>query len=382
MSSSTVSPRDQRSDPARAVSDEDKTPIYAQGVLGKRINIEYGKPIPHKSPVLKPGFNSWIVCGASGTGKSTYVLSVLPFIARLNAVIYATRLPNEDLFTAIARWCAATMRDELPPDEQPEDDGDGQADDDDEPKRIRFHVVNDPKSLMAVCEPIANSQKTGRDRGYWSIVIFDDFSLHKGPSDPFVQAAVSASAMLRNMCFHNMTIAQQYSKMINTSIRASANNVVAFAMHDRHAIQALLSDLAPLNRQFTEEGVKYLYSEVCRSNHGYLWMVLADGKAKLYRYLDDSTGLQRIETPGERESRDQEEEAIDGGRGPNAPLGLAVGRAKMAKVRALKEEYDRALAQKNNRLATALYRRMWRLAEKLALAGGVQGGPEEVIDSV
>jgi len=358
-------------------------PILTRGVLGARINLEYAKPFQHKSPVLKPGFNSMIVAGASGTGKSTFVLSILPFFARLNNIVYATRMPNTDLFDAIARWCAATPRDPLPPgvgvhppkkkDQQAalgtHKDGD-KDDEEDGPRRIGFHVVNNPGDLMKVCEPIANEQKSGRDQGYWSIVIMDDFSQHRGPSDPYRQACIQVCSMLRNCSFHNITISQAYCKMVDPSIRTSANNFVCFPIFDKFSRTALLQDLSPLNKEFTAEGVRYLYDEICGGTaHGYLWCVLDGGKARLYRYIDDSTGLQRVITPAERQRQHEEESSGAGGE----HLTKSLTAARIAKLRALKEEHRRAVNEKNHRLAAALYRRIDRLSEK-AQAGASSCG--------
>lgn len=359
----------------KSLTTTDSRRILTAGLLGKRINLEYDSPIEHKHEILSPGFLSFAICGASGTGKTTILLSILPYIARLNAIIYCSRVPNTPVFNAIRAWTESTVRDELPQDEYEKLRAKAIEEKTTPPKspsagekrpNIKFFVCSTPDEFLATAEPIANSQRFGEDQGYWSISAFDDFQQHRGgDSDKFLNAAVQASTMLRNMCFHCCFIAQQYTRGIPTQIRTNANQLIAFAQHDKHATDALLHDLSPLNREFTPEGVKFLYDEVCRSSHGFLWMSIHGGRALLYRYLDESTGLQRIETPSERDSRRADEERAyrEGGALERYPR--AMRDARCAKLRVLHEEFARAQDEKNYRMAYSLNQRIQELTRKI-----------------
>ena len=346
--------------------------VLTKGVLGHRINLSYDKPIEHKHQVLSPGFLSFAICGASGTGKTTILLSILPYISRLNAIIYCSRVPNTNVFDAIKAWADSTKRDMVPEEDlrelakKNEKEGLPPPSPGSERPCIKFYVASTPEEFLGIAEPIANSQKHGEDQLYWSINIFDDFQMHRGgDSDKYLNAAVQASTMLRNMNFHCCFLAQQYTRGIPTQIRTNSNQLIAFGQFDKHAIDALMHDMSPLNREFTAEGIRYLYEEVCRSSHGFLWMSIHGGKATLYRYLNDSTGLQKIETPSERTARSQEEEGSGSGSGPLSRLPEVLTSARAAKLRTLVIEYKRALTEGNHRLANVLYRRITALADRV-----------------
>lgn len=380
-------------------SSERSSSITCKGPLGQRIALDYQEPIKHKSPILRPGHQSFIIVGKSGCGKTTLVLSLIPYFARLNAIVYCTRIPNTDIFSAIARWCKNTEQDKIPAaelkrirqkayedateEERQQMDASKEAEDDqDGPRRMRFHVVNTPAQFNDVITPIANSQRFGKDIGRHSLVIFDDFrSKSCTESDPYVSCAVMANCTLRNFGIFSVWMTQQYSRLVPTTLRANCNNLICFGMHDKFAKDALLRDLSPLEQRFGPDGVRALYEDICMRPHGYLWMVLKGNGAELYRYEDESSGLQRVESADERASRRY---GSTDTLGPDSKQELCrIGRgAREAKLHEMQKAHDSLLRDHNDsesrRLAAVLWSRIWALAEKIGASEGRD--PADVLD--
>lgn len=392
---------------AKERGESSSIPIMCRGPLGQRIALEYAEPIKHKSPILRAGHQSFIVVGRSGCGKTTLVLSLIPYFARLNAIVYATRIPNTDIFSAIARYCKETMRDDIPADElarlrrkayedatveekakmdanKPDaENADGKP----ERKRIRFYVVNTPAQFNEIITPLANEQRFGEDLGWNSLCIFDDFRTKAGTeSDPYVSCAIMANCTLRNFGCYSIWMTQQYSKLTPTTLRANCNNLICFGMADRYARETLLRDLAPLNQRFGEDGVRALYDDICLRPHGYLWMILKGNGAELYRYEDDTTGLQRVESADERaQRRFGEVDRLE--QGDKQELHRITHGSRIAKLRDMLTSHDVLLRRPANkadtrarRLAAILWTRIWALAEKIASAEGRD--PSDIINEV
>ena len=386
--------------PSKDDSSANKGPALCKGVLGQRIALDYSEPIKHKSPIMRPGHQSFIIVGKSGCGKTVLALSLIPYFSRLSSIVYCSRIQNTDIFAAIARWAKETERDKIPSaelkklrqrawedateDERKQMKEPGTSEEAPQtPKRIRFFVCSTPAEFNDTISPLATAQRFGEDIGYHTVCIFDDFRSKAGTeSDPYVNCAIMANCTLRNYGMFSIWMSQSYSKLTPSTLRCNCNNLIAFSMSNKFARDALYNDFSPLWSRFGQEGVRALYEDIAMRPHGFLWMILRDNTADLYRYEDESSGLQKVESADERSARRY---ASTDTLGSGAKQELCrIGRgAREAKLHEMQRAHDSLLRDHNDtesrRLAAVLWTRIWALAEKIGASEGRD--PSDVLDS-
>jgi hypothetical protein len=242
--------------------DEKKKPIFSDGPFGKRITMTYDKKVKHNSDYLPDGHLCGTICGRSGSGKSSILLSILPQIANLSQIAICSLIRINKVYDSIREFC--------------------------DQREIEFIILNDPITAKEEIEGLIERLPEGTN----GLIIFDDFSQQKsGRSDPYNQCSASVSALLRNYGYHSFFITQS-STNIPTLFRNNANIRITFALSDQHAIRSVCGDFIANNILKNKDEFNQLYGLIQRTEHSFLMMVTKGDTAhdKLYICLPNKNG--------------------------------------------------------------------------------------------
>lgn len=170
--------------------------------------------VTHVGDFFRPGWISMGVYGGSGTGKSVFVRSLIPFLSpEYKNVILATRLINAHAHELLKRDFEATGR--------------------------KFLQTNSPTELVLI---VTEAQRRGRiSPNKPALLIFDDFNAGK-ITGPYADALQLAFMQWRNNGMSNIVISQRPS-WIPPIVRNNCNCNVAFNLRSKIATQHFFEDL-------------------------------------------------------------------------------------------------------------------------------------------
>lgn len=222
-----------------------------KGVFGEDICITYELPKQkHKVDWLKDHI-SMAIFGASGTGKSYLLNSLIPLIdpSTLHDIIILSMVQNPGLYSAIKAYCVE--------------------------KGIKFHFYSDPFNAMSGIEKIVEEKPSDK----YGLVIADDFTQYsKSQDNVYVKLFTIISSQLRNYGFHNIFISQTPTNLPPRCL-TNANVQILFRINDKYGIQRFKNNYTVnTNRDDFNE----LYKSIMNNEHSWL---MFNKQNDVYRYL-------------------------------------------------------------------------------------------------
>jgi len=222
-----------------------KSGTLSKGLFGNAINVTYGKKAKHLSPYFPEGHLSFVILGASGCGKSTTLLNIVPNISNLSQVIICSRVTKNDVYKALENYC--------------------------KPREIEFVVISEPESGETLIEEMLETREDGKN----SLIVFDDFTRNgSARSDPYTRFMTDVSKVMRNYGCYNCFITQSATD-VPTLVRNNATVRIVFQMGDMHAIRSFKNDF--IANSFGDEiDFKLLYSLLSKKPHSFLMLCNPD----------------------------------------------------------------------------------------------------------
>lgn len=248
-----------------------------EGPFGRRIFVEYDKPTKHKHFALPDGHLAFCINGTSGSGKSTVICSLLPFISNLSQVLIFSCISEEvnKAYQAIHAWC--------------------------DKSDIEYGIVDNPRDAKLMMTEFQEKKKPGS----FGICIMDDFNQQKsGKNDAFNSEGAVIAAMQRNYGYHCVFVCQA-TQGVPTSIRNNTNIKIVFRMNEEHAIRGARLDFLNSGVIKSREEFDGLFAIIQKIDHSYLMLDRARGK--LFIYIppgnpDGSQDIQPVEFVGDPQS--------------------------------------------------------------------------------
>jgi len=211
------------------------------GVFGRQINVQHGRKVKHKSELFPDGHLSFMITGASGTGKSCLLLNIIPNITGLSQLIICSRVHKNATYDALSTYC---------------DNND-----------IEYELITDPISGEATIESMLSTRREGTA----TLVVFDDFGrLNSSRADKSTMFQNDISRLMRNYGCYSVYITQSFTDM-STLTRNNSNVKITFIMHDTHSIRAF-KDSFISNGFGNEQEFNYLYN-LLKKQHSFLMLV-------------------------------------------------------------------------------------------------------------
>lgn len=171
--------------------------------------------IEHKSKLLCAGSNRIIIVGASGSGKSTVMLQIIPmFSNKLTHILLGTVKSYDDAHSSIEKYCKE--------------------------QNIYFTKFGDGESASEVINETLNAKKESDH----ALIIFDDYatSYNSQSNDPENKVMIQCYSLLRSFNTSMICITQSYQN-IPTRVRNNSNMLICFRMKDTHGVNILLNDI-------------------------------------------------------------------------------------------------------------------------------------------
>lgn len=202
------------------------------------------------------------ITGASGSGKSVFVLQLLPNIVpnKLKNIVVLSRIEGNEVYDAIEKWCKITDK--------------------------NYKFSSDPNEAMEILEEIINNKKNDDHIA----VIFDDWNeaTKTDKHNPYNKISIEMFSKGRNYNIHSIFIVQKYTA-IPTIIRVNLNLLIIFKMTDRNDKYAISKDFTSLTG-VDDEIFQNLLKKI-QKKHSYL-LGTPDG---IYMYIHNITnGLRKV----------------------------------------------------------------------------------------
>jgi len=241
-----------------------------------RIKIPETKVVKHKSPYLLDGHLSIGLIGASGSGKSFLLTTLLPCID-VSQVIILSRLKHLSIYDAIESYC--------------NENG------------IEFFNETDPAPAYEVIQSAMDTKPADK----YGIFIIDDFTAYNSSrTDEYVKVMNLASGMARNLGYYNIFITQN-STNISTLSRTNTNHMACFVMNQRHAKQSMSESFETMTGH-SGEVFNQLYKKYVKGiTHGFLWWNHKD----VYVYSPQTEELKKVNIVEDSSDEDEEDEEDD-----------------------------------------------------------------------
>ena len=223
------------------------------------IELEHKPAVKHNCEYFPDGHLGIIIIGASGCGKSSILVQIIPKIANLSQIIICSLIRVNPVYEAIKAWC-----------ERPRAPG---------TSPIYFATTDNPVEAQKIIENAIKSKPEGTE----GLIVLDDFSQQKsGRNDPYNQCSSMISSMLRNYGYHSCFITQSATN-VPTLLRCNTNMRYIFVMNDQHAIWSIRGDCVGMRVLRCKEDFDELYEKVRSEEHAYLLLVTKGGTHnKLY----------------------------------------------------------------------------------------------------
>ena len=253
----------------------------------KRIDVPYKPRIKHKDNLLPDGHLSILIVGASNSGKTTLLLSLIPCIADLSQVILCS-LVSSPVYEGLARWCNQTPVTR---------DGNIIKDENGKDQTIEYASFSEvTRAEEGISEMIAR-----KPEGTYGLVILDDWNqATTSVSNRYARMSAMVTMQLRNFGYHNVTLVQSYTGTTTRS-RANSNMRFSFMMHERFTIQSLIADLVGELHDWTATELAEFYHDTTERPHSYICLTTAEDGAHLYRKVSAEAPIERVELGRVRE---------------------------------------------------------------------------------
>lgn len=178
----------------------------------------------HKSDLIPSGAFRLAITGLSGTGKTQFLLSLLPLINDcLGWVLVCSRVKENAIHDAIGEWCKANGK-------------------------FYFKATDDDaaqKAIEITVERVSTTRAGTKDeppRECMALCIFDDFSALKGhvnsSNDGYVDTTVQTFNFLRNYAVASCIISQ-YTWSIPQRCMTSVNMIVCFRSSSKSSLTGI-----------------------------------------------------------------------------------------------------------------------------------------------
>jgi len=240
---------------------------------GQRILLPYSKK-QDNGAFMPSGNLSIEIIGKSGSGKSHYLLSLIPQIKISQLVIFSL-IDNNPIYNEIEKYC--------------------------DMKNIDYHFGNNLAEAQQILEDI----RSKKDDDDWGLIVMDDFcSMTQSRDNPLVRFCNTINGMWRNYHYHCCYITQS-ATMVNTLFRNNSNVRVIFAMNDKFAIESIKRDFVNMTGRTPEE-FDGLYRMVKEVPHSFLQ--IADDKVFIYinEKMDELEEVEFQNSPSPSDSDDED----------------------------------------------------------------------------
>lgn len=189
-----------------------------RGAWGQKIVAPKPALFKHKSPLFPAGHISAYICGASGTGKTTVMLEMLPNIEGVVQICVFTLVLDNPINQVIRDYC--------------EDHG------------IEFMLTADPETGSQELQEFMKK----KERAQFGVCIFDDFvKQNEPPQNPYKMCMTSVAQFLRNYNYHNIMISQSPAA-IPAGARNNVNLRIVFKLENSVAMR-------PVKDEFVNTGM-------------------------------------------------------------------------------------------------------------------------------
>lgn len=257
--------------------DENDSDIYeedSETPLGFRIKREKATTLVHKSKLLKPNSNFIIITGATGTGKSTMLLSLLPmFSNQTKYIILASKKLDDPVHKSVEKYCKK--------------------------EKIQFDIVHDVNECSTKLSELLDT----KNKNEHAIIIFDDFNTEYSSrgEEPHNNIMIKCFAMMRSSNCSGIAITQSYSN-IPTKVRENTTMRIVFSMGNVYSVRALIDDTAGLfysgdNEKQVRKDIQNIYKQVHIKPHQFI--IITSGYPSPQIRLGWNKVLYPIEQEGE-----------------------------------------------------------------------------------
>lgn len=218
--------------------------------LGFRIKRPKDEVVHHKSKFLKDNSNFIAITGASGTGKSVSLLTILPFFTNfLKYIILASCKYQDPAHKAVENYCKH--------------------------EKIEYHYVHEPEECGTAIADTLDQKKENEHM----LVIFDDWNTNytsKG-EDPYNNLMIKVFAMLRSSNCSAIAVTQTYYN-IPPKVRENLSMRIVFALGNVLSIRIMLDDICGLfinteNERTLKQDIKKIYQKVFDKPHEFLVVI-------------------------------------------------------------------------------------------------------------
>lgn len=188
--------------------------VIAHGAWGEKIVAPKPKLFKHKSPLLPSGHISTYIVGASGSGKTTVMLELLPNIENVSQMFLFTLVLENPINAVIEDYCSS--------------------------KGIHFAMTNNPEDGQKQLQDFIHE----KPENTYGICLFDDFVKHNEPSiSPYKVCLTSVTQFLRNYAYHNIVIAQS-PLAIPEGARNNVNLRIIFKLESPKSVKVVREEFA------------------------------------------------------------------------------------------------------------------------------------------
>jgi hypothetical protein len=212
--------------------------------LGIAIRRPDTSEIKHKCDFLSKGSNRIAICGASGTGKSTILLELIPCFNNITDLLLCTSKPYDPTHTAIEDYCDSA--------------------------EIRFKKLD---NVGDIAESIEYIVETKKDKDHF-LVIFDDISMTHSENDPIRLIITQSFRILRSFGGSMIIITQSYNQ-IPVKVRENLTHRFVFPLNNTYSIISLINDISGQyftgnNEREVRKAIKQIYQDVYYEPFGWI----------------------------------------------------------------------------------------------------------------
>jgi ABC-type oligopeptide transport system ATPase subunit len=232
-----------------------------------RIEINDKHPSPkHKHYLLGEGQQRIFIIGASGTGKTTLLRSIIPMFSDSTTHLYiCSCVENNAIHDQIGKWCKS--------------------------KRIEYEKFTEPRSANRAISDLVSEKNLDNH----VVIIFDDFMKMNGKAgygnDPYNLLVTECVNWRRNDNFSIVVICQYYTGLAPRT-RVSINRRFVFKCESKHARMLVEMDVGPV---FEDSKVTFddCYKRYI-SGHPYNYLCISSNPPAVYAITFDENKNTRI----------------------------------------------------------------------------------------
>jgi hypothetical protein len=189
---------------------------YGVSIFGGR-QIIPPKPmyIKHKSKFLPRSHVLASIVGGSGSGKSTFLLSIIDSFYNLSQIMVCSLIVGNPVYDSIENYCKDTKKE--------------------------YFFSSNPIEAQEIIGEMIDKKEPSK----WGLIIFDDYNQGRvnSGSNAFTKCTSMSACMLRNYGY-NMIFITQSAINIPTIIRNNLNMRVVYRLNNKTDIQSQRQDFS------------------------------------------------------------------------------------------------------------------------------------------